>query len=227
LWDSQRWICDWERATAKDAWFDAINVYQSIRKGLPPSVYSERASAAKNDPSRYDIDQHWHSPWPDVESVRQIGRTNGQKDYPRALFGLPITFRLKGDDQKTSYELNYGDEGRFGSALIVKPFRVGNGWNGMLLLLTAPGPMAREMRIAHKRAGGATPYRDLSLNFSRACRHLDDPSLWDEFANAAALAGMDGDRHALRTFLTAYLDNCKAAANERDPGYQPKLWRLQ
>lgn len=224
---SKAWVCEWKRDNAREAWFDAINVYHSIRKGLPPSVYSERASGAKNDPTRYDIDQHWHSPWPDVESVRQIGSTSGQRDYPRALFGLPITFRLKGDPRDTSYELNYGDDGRFGSALIVKPIRSENGWKGMLLLLTAPGPMAGEMRIAHKCARGATTYKDLSLNFSTACQHLTDPNVWDEFADANALTKMDGDAHALRTFLTAYFAECRAAASENDPGYRPNLWRSQ
>lgn len=134
--------------------------------------------------------------WPEPDQIRRFTNrnANGKHEpihmagnvFPRAAFGLPITFEFKGSPGEPSkMELHpEGDSDRMASPLILRPYWNGKNWQPAALLL--PGwEKALEQRLKFKEQNqnyrpahwpvDMTQRKKLAAGIPPMAKHGDDP----------------------------------------------------
>jgi hypothetical protein len=220
LHGARQWTCRHDR-DATGAWFDAVNLYQTIRKGKPPSWYLKKfrpeseqdrghhTVARSGEPFQFPyIGPESHSTWPERKSIAAIqSKSDERQHFPRALFGLPIQFRFKGGEPPIppDVELKYGESGRLGSPLIVRPYKVKDQWRGAFVLLNTPRFDRDGLRL------GDTSFRKFGVSFG---------DLPEELISDSALESDEHMLYPLYSFLEDYLKRVALEGGHRE-------WEIQ
>jgi len=122
--------------SAMDAWNKAVGKLQSFRQGADIG----RAHKKDSNGRKLYYDRNNKSPqlgrsfWPEPDSVREITGKEGhpikhpaKQSFPRAAFGLPIIFEIRGNGEPPKTELSPELSERMASPLILKALPVGGG----------------------------------------------------------------------------------------------------
>lgn len=156
------------------AWQDAV---EKLRKFRQAPGFGRRRG--ENSP-------FGRSYWPEPDQIRRFSDRNAKKKhipkhlggnvFPRAAFGLPITFEYHGSPGEPDKHELYpaGDRDRRASPLILRPYRVGERWRSAALLLPGwEGALEQKLRFKdHRYPEAPMPWAELA-DPAAAARTID------------------------------------------------------
>lgn len=146
------------RTSARSAWFDAISLYQCLRKSWPADYWNQKYERRRDDwvvrmeGEEIAFPDHGadsHTSWPETLAALAAQGDGSLRDFgsawPRAFLGMPIGFRYTGHvqprpPQAFMLSTKAKGQGRYGSPLIVRAIKHDGAWRAGWLLLNAPAP---------------------------------------------------------------------------------------
>ncbi|MFW5443051.1 MAG: type III-B CRISPR module RAMP protein Cmr1 [Methylococcaceae bacterium] len=141
--------CELNEISARDpidAWNKAIGKLYLFRQGV--GVGRDAGTGNRTGRSR----------WPEPDSIREITEKEGhpikhdaRQSFPRAAFGLPIIFEIRGNGEPPKTELISNTSERLSSPLILKAMRTKNGYKAIALKL--PTGHVMSMSVILKKSG--------------------------------------------------------------------------
>ena len=124
----RRYPCSFK--SGLDAWDKAVWKLQHFRQGIGLG----RKSGRTIERNGRKVTLPGRSYWPEPDSIRQITKKIGHPlehdariSFPRAAFGMPIIFEIRGNGEPPKTELRPAEHERMASPLILKPIPNGHG----------------------------------------------------------------------------------------------------
>lgn len=193
----------------KKVWEETIKTYFKFRHRRNRKQIIGNDNRAKSVPTR--------SHWPEPDALRRISlrldrrhedpvSLNKEDDiaFPRAQFGMPITFWFKDQKDPLKTELVPANKERLASPLILKPLAVGNGraFGAMIRLIQPPIECVKLRYVADKTKNAseeeAARFKNLVENYS-----ITKPNIYPERITSSVYPLKNSGPDAIKGFLNS------------------------